>query len=297
MLPKGPVLMSPDRLFTAINREVIRRRPHEFKIACLKDLKNIFPQTENPFFSGFGNRQTDVISYNSVGVPTSNVFIINPKGEIHSTTQTYNKSYHSLHDLALELFPLTMEARNGISEDYRDWKFHHQPADDAASLLEKQRDELLSETPHPYYLHSSSIPEPRESPTLSSPSFDNHNMTIHQHHLGGGEDKLESRRAMNDNDLSISADDGNMNNNNENENENENELRAANNNNNNNNISIIGSGRVELQAENEQMSLDDTSINDDDYDNKNTVSHGSDDTTIHNIIHDNQNNNNLQEKE
>jgi phosphatidate phosphatase LPIN len=33
-LPEGPVLMSPDRLFAALKREVIDKRPEEFKIAC-----------------------------------------------------------------------------------------------------------------------------------------------------------------------------------------------------------------------------------------------------------------------
>ena len=42
ILPKGPVLMSPDRLLSAFNREVVIRRPEEFKIACLKDVLRCF---------------------------------------------------------------------------------------------------------------------------------------------------------------------------------------------------------------------------------------------------------------
>lgn len=41
-LPDGPVIMSPDRLFTALHREVIQRRPDEFKIACLRDIQKLF---------------------------------------------------------------------------------------------------------------------------------------------------------------------------------------------------------------------------------------------------------------
>jgi phosphatidate phosphatase LPIN len=36
---------------------VIERKPEEFKIACLTDLKSLFPGDE-PFFAGFGNRET-----------------------------------------------------------------------------------------------------------------------------------------------------------------------------------------------------------------------------------------------
>lgn len=38
-------------------REVIDRRPEEFKIAALTDLKECFP-VKRPFYAGFGNRET-----------------------------------------------------------------------------------------------------------------------------------------------------------------------------------------------------------------------------------------------
>lgn len=60
----------------------ILRRPHEFKIRCLMDIKALFPPEWNPFYAGFGNRYTDELSYMSVGVPLSKCFIINPKGDI-----------------------------------------------------------------------------------------------------------------------------------------------------------------------------------------------------------------------
>jgi len=61
-LPAGPVIMSPDRLFTAFRREVIDRRPEIFKIAALRDVRSLFsthaePLAE-PFWAGFGNRIT-----------------------------------------------------------------------------------------------------------------------------------------------------------------------------------------------------------------------------------------------
>ena len=61
-------------------RVQVLRRPHEFKIRALEDIRALFPPTWNPFFCGLGNRDTDEISYLTVGVPPSKIFIINPKG-------------------------------------------------------------------------------------------------------------------------------------------------------------------------------------------------------------------------
>jgi len=60
--------MSPDRLLYSFKREVILRRPEVFKIACLREIKNIFPENHNPFYAGFGNRETDGIAYRAVGI-------------------------------------------------------------------------------------------------------------------------------------------------------------------------------------------------------------------------------------
>ncbi len=65
-LPEGPVLLSPDRLIQAFTREVIQRKPQEFKIQCLKDVKKLFSEVGTPFYAGFGNRITDAMSYRSV---------------------------------------------------------------------------------------------------------------------------------------------------------------------------------------------------------------------------------------
>ena len=76
--------MSPDGLIVALTREVILRRPEvllflipkiqahpllrawqEFKIAALRNIASLFPAhlATSPFYAGFGNRITDVISY------------------------------------------------------------------------------------------------------------------------------------------------------------------------------------------------------------------------------------------
>lgn len=105
MLPPGPVLMSPFRLLTAFKKEVIDRRPEVFKIACLQDIKSICPPSASPFYAGFGNRVTDLISYESVGIPPARIFIINPAGQIRTTNKTFTQSYSSLNDIVEMVFP------------------------------------------------------------------------------------------------------------------------------------------------------------------------------------------------
>lgn len=81
-LPAGPVFTSPDRLVTAFTREVIHRRPQEFKIPSLVSVLQLFPPGSHPFYAGFGNRGTDVQAYQAVGIPNSKIFVINPSGEV-----------------------------------------------------------------------------------------------------------------------------------------------------------------------------------------------------------------------
>ena len=57
-LPPGPVLMSPMRLLTAVDKELVQRCPQEFKIACLTDIFGLFPPGTKPFHAGFGNRSS-----------------------------------------------------------------------------------------------------------------------------------------------------------------------------------------------------------------------------------------------
>ncbi|KAM3340138.1 phosphatidate phosphatase PAH1 isoform X1 [Capsicum galapagoense] len=126
-LPTGPVVISPDGLFPALYREVIRRAPHEFKIACLEDIKALFPQDHNPFYAGFGNRDTDEFSYRKIGIPKGKIFIINPKGEVSINNQIDVKSYTSLHSLVDDMFPPTSMAEQ---EDFNIWNYWKMPISD-----------------------------------------------------------------------------------------------------------------------------------------------------------------------
>ena len=39
-----------------LSRELVLRRPHEFKVRALNDIKALFPGDLGPFYAGFGNR-------------------------------------------------------------------------------------------------------------------------------------------------------------------------------------------------------------------------------------------------
>ncbi|KAL8036120.1 hypothetical protein ABFX02_12G139200 [Erythranthe guttata] len=126
-LPNGPVVISPDGLFPSLYREVIRRAPHEFKIACLEDIKALFPPDYNPFYAGFGNRDTDELSYRKIGIPKGKIFIINPKGEVAINHRIDVKSYTSLHTLVHDMFPPTSLVEQ---EDYNSWNYWKMPLPD-----------------------------------------------------------------------------------------------------------------------------------------------------------------------
>ncbi|KAL2537987.1 uncharacterized protein Fot_19389 [Forsythia ovata] len=123
-LPDGPVVISPDGLFPSLFREVVRRAPHEFKIACLEDIRALFPSDRNPFYAGFGNRETDEFSYLKVGIPIGKIFIINPKGEIVVNRRTHTESYTSLFDLVHGMFPSMSSSEQ---EDFNSWNYWKLP--------------------------------------------------------------------------------------------------------------------------------------------------------------------------
>lgn len=50
-----------------------------FGLSIFQDIKELFPADRNPFYAGFGNRDTDEFSYLKVGIPKGKIFIINPK--------------------------------------------------------------------------------------------------------------------------------------------------------------------------------------------------------------------------
>lgn len=126
-LPDGPVILSPDRLFTSFHREIIMRKPEVFKMACLKDIQRLFGGRD-PFYAGFGNRVTDAISYRSVHVPASRIFTIDPNGLIKlELLKGFTSSYLHLNDLVDHIFPPVNTTSVATDEEYNDWNYWKQP--------------------------------------------------------------------------------------------------------------------------------------------------------------------------
>ncbi|KAG7252475.1 hypothetical protein CRUP_037870, partial [Coryphaenoides rupestris] len=42
ILPRGPLMLAPSSLFSALHREVIEKKPEKFKIECLTDIRNLY---------------------------------------------------------------------------------------------------------------------------------------------------------------------------------------------------------------------------------------------------------------
>ncbi|XP_067840384.1 phosphatidate phosphatase LPIN1 isoform X2 [Heptranchias perlo] len=107
VLPKGPLLLCPSSVFSALHREVIEKKPEKFKIQCLTDIRNLFFPNKEPFYGAFGNRSNDVYSYKQVGVPINRIFTVNPKGElIQEHAKTNVSSYVRLSEIVDHVFPL-----------------------------------------------------------------------------------------------------------------------------------------------------------------------------------------------
>jgi len=115
-LPPGPLFMSPDGIFTSLRREVIEKKPHLLKIPLLTELKNLFPQGLKPFYAGFGNRETDAISYRYLGIPLNKCFIINTSSEVVQLGKTTKTTYQEIADNVDADFPKVVKGEVDIDE-------------------------------------------------------------------------------------------------------------------------------------------------------------------------------------
>ncbi len=148
-LPKGPVILSPDRTIAALRREVYLRKPEVFKMACLRDIYNLFGPNVNPFYAGFGNRLTDALSYRSVNIPSTRIFTINSNAEVSLDVLSLNKyksSYVTMRELVDHFFPAVdlLAPRGG--ESYTDFNYWREevldPADFSASESSDSDDDM-----------------------------------------------------------------------------------------------------------------------------------------------------------
>lgn len=129
-LPKGPVIMSPDRTIAALRREIYLRKPEVFKMACLRDIMQLFdkPVHMTPFYAGFGNRFTDALSYRSVNIPSTRIFTINSNAEVSLdvlSLNSYKTGYASMREIVDHFFPpvgLLVPAGGEAYTDFNYWR-------------------------------------------------------------------------------------------------------------------------------------------------------------------------------
>ncbi|KFY48764.1 hypothetical protein V495_01051 [Pseudogymnoascus sp. VKM F-4514 (FW-929)] len=146
-LPRGPTIMSPDRTIAALRRELYIRKPEVFKMACLRDIKNLFGAGRTPFYAGFGNRLTDALSYRSVSIPSNRIFTINSYAEVSLDLLSLNKlklSYVNMREVVDHYFPPVSMLIKGGGEEFTDfnyWRDKPMEIDDFSESEDEDEDE------------------------------------------------------------------------------------------------------------------------------------------------------------
>ncbi|XP_045182167.2 phosphatidate phosphatase LPIN3-like [Mercenaria mercenaria] len=141
-LPEGPLLLSPTSLISAFHKEVIERKPEEFKISCLSDVASLFPENSPPFYAGFGNKVNDVYAYKAINIPIYRIFTINPYGELkHELSYTFQTSYTKLTDVADHFFPPLHKIPSSRASEYNYVQFWRDPLPEVSPF---EVDDVLS---------------------------------------------------------------------------------------------------------------------------------------------------------
>jgi phosphatidate phosphatase LPIN len=145
-LPKGPVIMSPDRTIAALRREVYLRKPEVFKMACLRDIMQLFdkPVHQTPFYAGFGNRFTDALSYRSVNIPSTRIFTINSNAEVSLdvlSLNSYKTGYASMREIVDHFFPPVGLLVPAGGENYTDFNYWREKPLDIEDFTDSEDDD------------------------------------------------------------------------------------------------------------------------------------------------------------
>ena len=72
----------------------------------MRTLKHLFSDTSyNPIYAGFGNKESDAISYSAAGVKVDYIFTITPDSQIYLIKSHEIYTYSKLNLLIEEYFP------------------------------------------------------------------------------------------------------------------------------------------------------------------------------------------------
>jgi phosphatidate phosphatase LPIN len=150
-LPKGPVIMSPDRTIAALRREIYLRKPEVFKMACLRDIMQLFdkPVHQTPFYAGFGNRFTDALSYRSVNIPSTRIFTINSNAEVSLdvlSLNSYKTGYASMREIVDHFFPPVGLLVPAGGENYTDFNYWRDKPLDIEDFTDSEDDDNDEDT-------------------------------------------------------------------------------------------------------------------------------------------------------
>jgi phosphatidate phosphatase LPIN len=179
-LPKGPVIMSPDRTIAALRREVYLRKPEVFKMACLRDIKDLFgkPPGQTPFYAGFGNRLTDALSYRSVNIPSTRIFTINSNAQVSLDVFSLSSydGYASMREIVDHFFPpvgLLVPPGGEQFTDYNYWRDKPMDIEDFTDSEDGEDDDTEAANSED---EGSEIGEDLEASYISRDSIDDSNM-------------------------------------------------------------------------------------------------------------------------
>ncbi|SPO02250.1 related to SMP2 protein [Cephalotrichum gorgonifer] len=142
-LPRGPTILSPDRTMAALRREIYLRKPHIFKMATLRDIRQLYGPDHKAFYAGFGNRFTDQISYRTVDVPRTRIFTINSNAEVSLDLLSLNKlkmSYMNINEVVDHYFPPVGTLVKGGGEDFTDFTYWRSPVLDLDDFTASETD-------------------------------------------------------------------------------------------------------------------------------------------------------------
>ncbi|TYZ58802.1 hypothetical protein PybrP1_001578 [[Pythium] brassicae (nom. inval.)] len=90
-LPPGPLITNSNGLTGALLTEVVNKNPHVFKAQVLNEIQLTLIHagrvTEHPVFvAGFGNRPTDIVAYETVGMDPALIFMLDPYSNLKASS-------------------------------------------------------------------------------------------------------------------------------------------------------------------------------------------------------------------
>ena len=98
----------------------------------------------SPFYSGFGNRLTDALSYRSVNIPSTRIFTINSLSEISlnlMNLSNFKTAYGTMREIVDHYFPPVGLLVKGGGEEFTDFNYWRQKTLDAVDFTDSESED------------------------------------------------------------------------------------------------------------------------------------------------------------